>query len=162
MSGSQGTFQVPSHCPRDAASSDWLSLMTSHLERLYHNHTISLAFGIEKTGRSRRTLAHHLGVSLPHQVRMSKPSQQAILQAYRALYKSCLYACRYSHPSRNILRNQLRTAFRKSSAAEYDSERIKNTLEFMNGAGRAVGIESKILKGMTEVEYWRQVQILKG
>lgn len=93
---------------------------------------------------------------------MIEPSQQAILQAYRALSKSCLYACRYSNPSRNILRNQLRTAFRKSSAAEFNSERIKNTLEFLDGAGREAGIESKILKGMTEVEYWRQVQILKG
>lgn len=93
---------------------------------------------------------------------MAKPSQKAILQAYRALYKSCLYAVRYSHPSRNILRDQLRTAFRKSTAASFDSDRIKNTLEFLDGAGREAGIESKILKGLTEVEYWRQQETRRG
>ena len=89
---------------------------------------------------------------------MAEPSRPAILQAYRSLYKSCLYAVRYSHPSRNILRNQLRIAFRKSPAASFDSSRIKNTLEFLDGAGREAGLESKILKGLTEVQYWRTQQ----
>lgn len=93
---------------------------------------------------------------------MAEPTSQAILQAYRSLYKACLYAVRYSQPSRTIVRNQLRATFRKSAASSFDSDKIKNTLEFLDGAGRSAGLESRILKGLCEVEYWHAKSVRTG
>ena len=100
--------------------------------------------------------------TISYHIRTPEMNHRAIIQAYRNLYKASLYACRYSTPSRYILRNQLRTAFRKGSVADFNPDRITNTLEFLDGAGREAGMESRILKNLTEVEYWRRDKELRG
>ncbi len=82
-----------------------------------------------------------------------------VVQAYRALYKSCLYAVRYSKPSRIIVRNRLRNAFRKSPASDFDPGKITNTLEFLEGAGRGIGMEHRIFKNLCRLEQARLGQL---
>ncbi|KAL1798742.1 hypothetical protein ACET3X_002779 [Alternaria dauci] len=49
----------------------------------------------------------------------------------------------------------MRIAFRKGSAAEYDPQRIRNTLEFLQYAAKESGLEHKILKNLLFV-WWVQ------
>lgn len=80
---------------------------------------------------------------------MATPAQ--IVQAYRCVYKASLYAVRYSKPGRYIVRDEIRSAFRRSPVTAFDVDKIKNTLEFLEGAGKEAGMESKILKSLCEV-----------
>lgn len=86
----------------------------------------------------------------------STPSPTQLIHAYRHLYKALLYAVRYSKPSRYVVRDELRSAFRKSDPRAYDAGKIARTLEFIEGAGREKGIENQILKNMCQTEHMRK------
>ncbi|KAF2458945.1 hypothetical protein BDY21DRAFT_197662 [Lineolata rhizophorae] len=82
-------------------------------------------------------------------------SRNEIVRAYRQLYTQCLRACRYSKPSRYVLRDKLRSSFRNGLPEEFDAQRIANTIEFLDGATRSKGTEHRILKNLTFV-WWSQ------
>ncbi|KAI4646866.1 hypothetical protein J4E93_005090 [Alternaria ventricosa] len=82
-------------------------------------------------------------------------SQQAVLHAYRHLYRHSLRAIQFSKPARYTLRDRIRLAFRKGSAADYEPQRIQNTLEFLQYATRQNGLEHKIVKNLLFV-WWVQ------
>ncbi|RMZ85360.1 hypothetical protein DV737_g826, partial [Chaetothyriales sp. CBS 132003] len=89
-------------------------------------------------------------------------SRQAILKAYRALFRSGLRACKYQSLARVQLRDILRGAFRDSPWTALDSRRIENTLEFLERAGRYNGMEHKIVKNILFVRWWRMRPLSKG
>ncbi|KAF1839481.1 DUF1763-domain-containing protein [Decorospora gaudefroyi] len=82
-------------------------------------------------------------------------SQQAILHAYRHLYRHSLRAIQFSKPARYTLRDRLRLAFRRGSATDYEPHKIQNTLEFLHYATRESGLEHKIVKNLLFV-WWVQ------
>jgi hypothetical protein len=92
---------------------------------------------------------------------MAGPSQQTLLHAYRHLSRAALHACRRSAPSRFVLRDRLRRAFRRSPAADYDARRVANTLLFLRAAGADAGAEHRTLKALCHVwwleeRHWRR------
>ncbi|KAG9194615.1 hypothetical protein G6011_04650 [Alternaria panax] len=82
-------------------------------------------------------------------------SQQAVIHAYRHLYRHSLRAIQFSKPARYTLRDRLRLAFRKGSATDYEPQRIQNTLEFLQYATKESGLEHKIVKNLLFV-WWVQ------
>ncbi|KFH41469.1 hypothetical protein ACRE_078120 [Hapsidospora chrysogenum ATCC 11550] len=76
---------------------------------------------------------------------------QAIIHAYRRLYRSLLQAVQYATPARYIARDQLRAAFREPDAT-LDPEGIKRTVWFLQAASKERGLEHKILKNLIEVQ----------
>lgn len=76
-----------------------------------------------------------------------------IIQAYRNLHKQALIAVNYSSPSRVILRNRIRKAFRNGHVSDFDSVRIRNTIQFLRGAAYNHTLEHKVLMSLTHV--WR-------
>jgi hypothetical protein len=82
-------------------------------------------------------------------------SQEAVIHAYRHLYRHSLRAVQFSKPARYTLRDRIRLAFRKGSAADYNAEKIDNTLEFLRYATRENGLEHRIVKNLLFV-WWVQ------
>ena len=82
-------------------------------------------------------------------------ASEAIIHAYRHLYRHSLRAVQFSKPARYTLRDRLRLAFRKGSAADFDPKKIANTLEFLEYATRENGLEHKIVKNLLFV-WWMQ------
>jgi hypothetical protein len=82
-------------------------------------------------------------------------TQQAVIHAYRHLYRHSLRAIQFSKPARYTLRDRLRLAFRKGSATDYEPQKIQNTLEFLQYATRENGLEHKIVKNLLFV-WWVQ------
>ncbi|KAL4930037.1 uncharacterized protein BDV17DRAFT_290025 [Aspergillus undulatus] len=82
--------------------------------------------------------------------------RQAIVQAYRHLYRQGLKAINYSTPSRHVLVRTLRSSFRSSPAQDFDPVRITNTLTFLDSAANISGIEHKIVKNLLMLKYWDQ------
>lgn len=78
-------------------------------------------------------------------------SREEVLLAYRHLYKGLLRAVQYSMPARLLARERVRNAFRKSTAADYDAASIERTIEFLDGARRAKGLEHRIVKNLMHV-----------
>jgi hypothetical protein len=66
-----------------------------------------------------------------------------------------LRAVQFSKPARYTLRDRLRLAFRRGSAAEFEPQKIKNTLEFLQYATRENGLEHRIIKNLMLV-WWIQ------
>lgn len=87
--------------------------------------------------------------------RLARLSSQ-MRRDYRLLYRAGLYAVRYSNPARTHLREILQDAFRKGEATNYDGKRVANTVEFLENAGRAPGVEHKILRNLLMLAYWRK------
>ncbi|KAL4954572.1 hypothetical protein BDW69DRAFT_138608 [Aspergillus filifer] len=94
----------------------------------------------------------------------SKP----IVAAYRQLYRHGLKAVNYSTPARHVLLRTLRSSFRSSSAREFDSQRITNTVTFLHRAADISGVEHKIVKNLLMIRYWDQpgvkahLRLIKG
>ncbi|KAF2143854.1 uncharacterized protein K452DRAFT_224438 [Aplosporella prunicola CBS 121167] len=86
---------------------------------------------------------------------MSSPSKAEVLLAYRQLYTHALRAVQYSAPARYTLRDHLRLAFRRTSPAAYDRQKIDNTLEFLRGAAREKGLEHRIVKSLIHT-WWHE------
>ncbi|KAK0705280.1 hypothetical protein B0H67DRAFT_377761 [Lasiosphaeris hirsuta] len=83
---------------------------------------------------------------------------QEIVAAYRHLYRHSLRAVQFSKPSRFVIRDQLRAAFRdpKASAATFDRERVRRTIWFLKAATQEAGLESRILKNLVRVRWQRE------
>lgn len=88
-------------------------------------------------------------------------NQQAIVLAYRHLYRQGLKAVNYSTPARHVLRRILRSSFRSASRDEFDPNRVVNTLQFLERAADSRGLEHKIVKNLIMVRYWEQPQVKK-
>lgn len=85
---------------------------------------------------------------------VSPPSHSQILHTYRHLYRHLLQAVRYSVPSRYVVRDELREAFRKGKAGDYDHDSVLRTLEFLRGAAACNGLEHQILKNLVHAKYF--------
>ncbi|KKK15070.1 hypothetical protein P175DRAFT_0521547 [Aspergillus ochraceoroseus IBT 24754] len=94
--------------------------------------------------------------------------RQAIVHAYRHLYRQGLKAINYSTPSRYLLLQTLRSSFRSSPAQDFNQFRITNTLQFLRKAADVSGIEHKIVRNLLQIKYWEQpnvrndLRVLKG
>lgn len=77
-----------------------------------------------------------------------------IIQAYRQLFRQSLRAMQYSSPARYVVRDQLNYAFRRSTAAEFNADAIKNTVHFLENASKERGLEHHILKNLLHVRWW--------
>ncbi|KAF1846715.1 DUF1763-domain-containing protein [Cucurbitaria berberidis CBS 394.84] len=82
-------------------------------------------------------------------------SNEAILHAYRHLYRQSLRAIQFSKPARYTLRDRLRLAFRKGSIVDFEPQKVQNTLDFLQYATRENGLEHKIIKNLLFV-WWTQ------
>lgn len=80
---------------------------------------------------------------------------QAVIHAYRHLYRNSLRAIQFSKPARYTLRDRLRLAFRKGSASSFEPQKVQNTLEFLQYATKQNGLEHKIVKNLLFV-WWMQ------
>ncbi|CRG85598.1 hypothetical protein PISL3812_02643 [Talaromyces islandicus] len=84
-------------------------------------------------------------------------AQPAIVTAYRQLYRAGLKAVRYSTPQRHVLRWTLRSAFRSGSPSEFDSNKIAQTILFLErAAASSASLEHKIVKNLLHVRFWEQ------
>lgn len=83
-----------------------------------------------------------------------RPSMAAVVAAYRQLYRHGLRAVQYSTPSRFILRDRLRRAFRENEPAQFEPGRVANTLEFLRCAAREKGLEHRMMKSILFVWYY--------
>ena len=77
-----------------------------------------------------------------------------IVLAYRQLYRSGLHAVRYSTPERYTLKRSLDEAFRNGTHADFDAQRIGNTILFLQHAAKEKGMEHRILKNLLIVRWW--------
>ncbi|PSN62195.1 DUF1763-domain-containing protein [Corynespora cassiicola Philippines] len=82
-------------------------------------------------------------------------SKTEVLHAYRHLYRHGLRAVQFSIPARYTLRDRLRLVFHKGSPAEYDAQKINNTVDFLRHATAENGLEHKIVKNLLFV-WWYQ------
>jgi hypothetical protein len=82
-------------------------------------------------------------------------SQEAVINAYRHLYRHSLRAIHFSKPARYTLRDRIRLAFRKGPCTDYEPQKVQNTLEFLRYATRENGLEHKIVKNLLFV-WWVQ------
>lgn len=82
------------------------------------------------------------------------PSSQEIVRSYRRLYRHALYAVQYAVPARHTLRILLRNAYRTGSAADFDAQKINNTVTFLEAAAKEKGIEHRILKNLLHTWFW--------
>ena len=82
------------------------------------------------------------------------PSSQDILRSYRYLYRHAMYAVQYATPARYTLKILLENAYRTGNAADFDAERIKNTITFLEGAAKEKGLEHRILKNLLHTWFW--------
>ena len=85
---------------------------------------------------------------------LMSPSSQDIVRSYRLLYRHVLYAVQYAIPARHTARTLLQNAYRTGTAADYDAQKINNTVTFLEGAAREKGLEHKILKSLLHTWYW--------
>lgn len=82
------------------------------------------------------------------------PSSQEIVRSYRQVYRHALHAVQYAAPARYTLRILLDNAYRTGDAADFDAQKIKNTLTFLEGAAKEKGLEHRILKNLLHTWYW--------
>lgn len=78
-----------------------------------------------------------------------------VVRAYRSLYRTALRAVLYASPARYQIRYTMRAAFSADSKETFDPRRVKNTVEFLQKAGKYKGIEHKILRNLVHVRYWQ-------
>ncbi len=86
---------------------------------------------------------------------MPPPSPQELIHAYRHLYRALLHAVQFSKPARFVVRDQLRTAFRRDDPKGFNQQRISNTLVFLDGAARERGLEHRILRNLIYTSFYR-------
>lgn len=73
-------------------------------------------------------------------------TSKQIAFAYLHLYRWSLRAVQFSAPARYTVRDRLRKAFRSGSRADFDQQKINNTIEFLQGAAHFRGLEHTILR----------------
>lgn len=82
------------------------------------------------------------------------PSSQEIVTSYRSLFRHALHAVQYSSPARFTIRDILGTTFRAGNPADFEPQKIKNTLQFLSCASKERGLEHKILKSLLITWWW--------
>lgn len=82
------------------------------------------------------------------------PSTPEIIQAYRQLLRQALHAVQYSSPARYVVKDQLNHAFRSSTEADFNPDRVRNTVQFLENATKERGLEHHILKNLLHVRWW--------
>lgn len=82
------------------------------------------------------------------------PSSQEIVRSYRHLYRHAMYAVQYAAPARHTLRILLENAYRTGNAADFDAQKITNTVTFLEGAAREKGLEHRVLKSLLHTWFW--------
>ncbi|KAL4801230.1 hypothetical protein BDV18DRAFT_86968 [Aspergillus unguis] len=82
--------------------------------------------------------------------------RQAIVQAYRQLYRQGLKAINYSTPSRHLLIQTLRSSFRSAPTQDFNPSRIANTVDFLRKATEFNGIEHKVVRNLLMQKFWDQ------
>lgn len=90
------------------------------------------------------------------------PPSHAIRLSYRHIYKTALRSIRYSTPTRYLIRNALRSAYRSGKPSDFDATKIVNTISFLERAGVPRTMERRILKTWGVVRYWEQPGIVGG
>ncbi|KAI1008155.1 hypothetical protein K3495_g52 [Podosphaera aphanis] len=85
---------------------------------------------------------------------MSATGTLTVRHAYRHLYRGLLHAVQYSKPARYIARDELRTAFRKEDASNFDPLRVSRTIEFLGLAAKYAGMEHRMVKNILHTKYW--------
>ncbi len=80
---------------------------------------------------------------------------EALLHAYRHLYRNALRATHRSSPAKHVIRETIRTAFRTEPACNFSLRRVKNTEDFLKRAEKDTGVEHRILKNLLHVRYWQ-------
>ena len=81
------------------------------------------------------------------------PSTRDIVRSYRRLYRHGLQAVQYSAPARYVLRDEMRHAYRRNSFADFNAERIDNTVEFLRSAAMEKGWAHQIVKNLFHVSW---------
>ena len=81
------------------------------------------------------------------------PSALDVVRSYRSLYRHALRAVQYSAPARYLLRDEIRHAYRNNGAADFDGQKIENTLEFLRSAAAEKGWAHRIVKNLIHV-WW--------
>ncbi|MCJ1229593.1 hypothetical protein MMC12_006262 [Toensbergia leucococca] len=85
------------------------------------------------------------------------PSNQEILHSYRNLLRTGLHAVQYAKPARYTVQSRLRNAYRTNGSADFNAEKIQNTLLFLKNAAKETGLEHRILKNLLHV-WWYQTK----
>ena len=85
-------------------------------------------------------------------------SNQELIHAYRHLLRWSLRAVQFSKPSRYVVRDTLRAAFRDEDGI-FEPSRIQSTLWFLESAATYVGVEHKIIKNLCQIRYKQQKDI---
>lgn len=88
-------------------------------------------------------------------------TQKEIVLAYRHLYQHLLRAVQYSKPARFVARDRIRNAFRSSPPEAYDPAKIATTLEFLDGAIKARGVEHRVVKNLMHV-WWERQKLMRS
>ena len=101
-------------------------------------------------------ISNHLEVKRDLLLFTTMPNE-AIIHAYRHLYRHGLRAVQFSKPARYTLRDRLRFAFRGGVVTEFEPQKIQNTIEFLQYATRESGLEHKIVKNLLLV-WWVQAR----
>ena len=86
---------------------------------------------------------------------LMSPSSQEIVRSYRRLYRHAMYAVQYATPARYTVKLLLENAYRTGNAADFDAQKINNTITFLDGAAKEKGLEHKILKNLLHTWYWQ-------
>lgn len=87
-------------------------------------------------------------------------SRQEVVRTYRNLYTTALRASRFSQPSRFVIRDHLRSAFRSTDTKSWDRDEIGRTLHFLRLAGESAGLEHKVFKNV--VSCWHKQTLRRG
>lgn len=82
------------------------------------------------------------------------PSSQEIVRSYRRLYRHAMHAIQYAVPARYTLRILLENAYRTGNTADFDIQKINNTVTFLEGAAKEKGLEHRILKNLLHTWSW--------
>ncbi|KAF2722581.1 DUF1763-domain-containing protein [Polychaeton citri CBS 116435] len=86
------------------------------------------------------------------------PPSSTIRAYYRRLYKAGLHSVLYSKPSRFVVRDCIRYAFRNYEPSRLEPARVERTLEFLSRAARVSGLEHRIVRNVTHVWWMRNTQ----
>lgn len=89
------------------------------------------------------------------------PSKDALVHAYRNLYRATLRAVKYSAPARFQLRDVLRESFRTSQASNFNPRRVQNTIKFLQNAENYSGFEHHIVKNAAYMQWWKRQKLDK-
>ncbi|KAK2070715.1 hypothetical protein P8C59_005190 [Phyllachora maydis] len=77
-----------------------------------------------------------------------------VRHGYHKLLAAALRAVQFSKPARFVVRDQLRAGFRDPKA-DFDADRVRRTVWFLNAAAQERGLEHKIVKNLIHTQWKR-------